>query len=405
MLHGILLCLAVVAFLSIALEEVIHINKAKTTLLLGTLSWILLFAFEPSPAVTAGFQEGLLEVAQLWLFLLAAMTFVAYLNQHGMVEGLVYRLLPKRLPERLVPFIVVLFCFVLSSFADNITATLVAVALILSLQLEQAKNIKLAVLAVFGINSGGAALITGDVTTLMIFNADKVGILDLMQLVPAGLISCVLLACLMLPGFKGDVRVPRQRKQTELLDKIIGIIFLLTILLTLIVNSFMYIPPLLVFLFGLSLVFMLVHWVRHDPNDIPIMDYIRKIEFDTLLFFLGVLLLVGMLKEIGTLDLITQLYAVLPSTMANYAIGLCSAVLDNVPLTAAVLGSELDMPLAAWLGLTYSVGVGGSMLAIGSAAGIIVMSKVQGVTFGSYLRYFPHLLIAYTTGFTLVNVL
>lgn len=405
MLHGILLCLAVLAFLSIALEEVIHINKAKTTLLLGTLSWILLFAFEPSPAVTAGFQEGLLEVAQLWLFLLAAMTFVAYLNQHGMVEGLVYRLLPKRLPERSVPFIVVLFCFVLSSFADNITATLVAVALILSLQLEQAKNIKLAVLAVFGINSGGAALITGDVTTLMIFNAGKVGILDLMQLVPAGLISCILLACMMLPGFKGDVRVPRQRKQTQLLDKVIGIIFLLTIFLTLIVNSFIYIPPLLVFLFGLSLVFLLVHWVRHDPNDIPIMDYIRKIEFDTLLFFLGVLLLVGMLKEIGTLDLITQLYTVLPNTMANYAIGLCSAVLDNVPLTAAVLGSELNMPLDAWLGLTYSVGVGGSMLAIGSAAGIIVMSKVQGVTFGSYLRYFPHLLIAYTTGFTLVNVL
>ncbi|MDP1775163.1 MAG: sodium:proton antiporter NhaD, partial [Moraxellaceae bacterium] len=293
----------------------------------------------------------------------------------------------------------------LSSFADNITATLVAVALILSLQLDQAKNIKLAVLAVFGINSGGAALITGDVTTLMIFNAGKVGILDLLHLVPAGLISCTLLACLMLPGFKGDVRIPRQRKQAQLLDKVIGIIFLLTILLTLVVNSFMYIPPLLVFLFGLSLVFLLVHWVRHDPNDIPIMDYIRKIEFDTLLFFLGVLLLVGMLKEIGTLDVITQLYTVLPNTFANYAIGLCSAVLDNVPLTAAVLGSELNMPLEAWLGLTYSVGVGGSMLAIGSAAGIIVMSKVQGVTFGSYLRYFPHLLIAYSTGFALVNVM
>ncbi len=404
MLHGILLCLAVLAFLSIALEEVIHINKAKTTLFLGTLSWILLFAFEASPTVTAGFQEGLLEVAQLWLFLLAAMTFVAYLNQHGMVEGLVYRLLPKHLPERAVPFIVVLFCFVLSSFADNITATLVAVALILSLQLEQAKNIKLAVLAVFGVNSGGAALITGDVTTLMIFNAGKVGILDLLHLVPAGLVSCVLLAFLMLPGFKGDVRIPRQRKQAQLLDKVIGIIFLLTILLTLVINSFMYIPPLLVFLFGLSLVFLLVHWVRHDPNDIPIMDYIRKIEFDTLLFFLGVLLLVGMLKEIGTLDMITQLYTVLPNLVANFVIGLCSAVLDNVPLTAAILGSELDIPLEAWLSLTYSVGVGGSMLAIGSAAGIIVMSKVQGVTFGSYLRYFPHLLVAYSTGFALVNL-
>lgn len=405
MLHGILLCLAVLAFLSIALEEVIHINKAKTTLFLGTLSWILLFLFEPSLTTTEAFHEGLLEVAQLWLFLLAAMTFVAYLNQHGMVEGMVYRVLPRRLPERSLPYIVVLFCFVLSSFADNITATLVAVALILSLQLDTQKNIKLAVLAVFGINSGGAALITGDVTTLMIFNAGKVGILDLLHLIPAGVISCLVLATLMLPGFSGEVRIPRQRHQAERLDKIIAVIFLLTILSTLVINSFLQVPPLLIFLFGLSLVFLLVHWVKHDPADIPIMDYIRKIEFDTLLFFLGVLLLVGMLKEIGTLALITDLYVLLPQAMASYVVGLCSALLDNVPLTAGVLASKLDMPLQSWLGLTYSVGVGGSLLAIGSAAGILVMSKVQGVTFGAYLRYFPHLLVAYSCGFALVYLL
>ena len=201
MLNTLLICLAVLAFVAIVLEDVIHINKAKSTLFLGTLCWILLFTLGADQHnVEAAFSENILDIASLWLFLFAAMTFVAYLNQHGMVEALVYRLLPQNMPQKaLLPF-VALFAFILSSFCDNITTTLVTVALIQSLRLPMQSNIKLAVLAVFSINSGGAALITGDVTTLMIFSSGKVGISDLFAIIVPGLIGCLLLAATLMAG-------------------------------------------------------------------------------------------------------------------------------------------------------------------------------------------------------------
>src|SRR5690606_20536482 len=159
------------------------------------------------------------------------------------------------------------------------------------------------------------------------------------------------------------------------------------------------VPPVLTFIAGLSLMFLAGHWHRGDREEIRILEYVRQVEFETLLFFLGILLLVGMLKEIGVLDLFASGYAHLSPELANYIAGLFSALIDNVPLTAALLKASPILTTAEWLGLTYAVGVGGSMLVIGSAAGIIAMSKVKGLTFASYLRYFPLLLVAYTLGY------
>ena len=403
MLNTILVCIAVLAFLAIVLEDVIHLNKAKSTLFLGTLCWILLFTLGPDhQGVETAFSENILDIASLWLFLFAAMTFVAYLNQHGMVEALVYRVLPSNMPQKaLLPFVAV-FAFVFSSFCDNITTTLVTVALIQSLRLPARNNIKLAVLAVFSINSGGAALITGDVTTLMIFTAGKVGIGDLFALIAPGLIACLLLAAMLLPGFEGQLKLERAVTPASNFDICVAIIFIATIVLTLVINLVVRVPPLLVFMFGLSLVFMLSRFMSREESEQPIIDYIRKIEFDTLLFFLGILLVVGMLQEIGTLAYITELYARFSPPMANFLIGCVSAVIDNVPLTAAVLKSNLTMSLTQWLGFTYSVGVGGSLLAIGSAAGVLMMSKIEGLGFISYLRYTPHLAVAYAAGYSMI---
>jgi Na+/H+ antiporter NhaD/arsenite permease-like protein len=131
-----------------------------------------------------------------------------------------------------------------------------------------------------------------------------------------------------------------------------------------------------------------------------ILNYIREVEFETLLFFLGVLLLVGIMKEIGVLDNIAQLYRYLPPVAANYLMGLASALVDNVPLTAALLKADLAMPTSEWLLLTYATGVGGSILIIGSAAGIIAMSKMKELTFGSYFKMAGYLLFAYSVGYS-----
>ncbi len=145
--------------------------------------------------------------------------------------------------------------------------------------------------------------------------------------------------------------------------------------------------------------FLVARFYKQDIDRDPIMDYIRLIEFDTLMFFLGVLLVVGSLQQIQALSGVAVIYERIPDTAANYIMGALSAVVDNVPLTAALLKSDITMAPSQWLVLTYAVGVGGSLLVIGSAAGIVAMSKVQGLSFGAYLRFMGQLLAAYTVGF------
>lgn len=401
-LYYLLIVFAVIAFLGVIFEEQLHINKAKVTLFFGTLSWMLMFMFsggEEHEFVIRSLNENIAEIASLWIFLMAAMTFVAYLNKKGLIESLIYLILPKQVSERSLMFITALFCFLFSSLADNMTATLVSVALILSLKMDRAKAIKYAVMVVFAVNSGGVALITGDVTTLMIFMAGKVQITDLLLLAVPSLIAVLVLAALLSMGMKGRLNVVSQAQTVEPVDVIIGLIFLGTILGTILGNFFFQIPPVLTFLTGLSLMFLVARFLNSDITHDPIMDYIRLIEFETLFFFLGILLLVGMLKEIHVLEGLVHIYDQVPPVMANYLMGLMSAAIDNVPLTAALLKSGLTMGIAEWMVLTYAVGVGGSLLVIGSAAGIVAMSKVPGLTFGAYFRYILYLFIAFNIGF------
>ncbi|TVT34784.1 sodium:proton antiporter NhaD [Marinobacter vinifirmus] len=402
-LDAVLIAVAVLALLGVIFEEVIHVNKAKTTLFFGTLSWVLLFLFSVSPdetaAVSAGLSESIAEIAGLWLFLVAAMTFVAYLNKKGMIENMIYLIMPRKVTERRLLFLTGLFCFVFSSLADNITATLVSCSLILSLNLELKKRLQFIVLVVFAVNSGGVSLITGDVTTLMIFLADKVEILTLLTLAIPASITVFVLAVFLSGGLSGTVTLQASSNEVRKVDVIIAILFLATIIGTISGNALFGIPPVLTFLFGLSIMFLVSRFMSSDEDLDPILEYIRVIEFETLLFFLGILLLVGMLKEIHALDSLVAIYDVLPPVYANYLMGIFSAIIDNVPLTAALLKSGIDMSPAEWMGLTYAVGVGGSLLVIGSAAGIVAMSKIQGLTFGTYMRYALHLLAAYTLGY------
>ncbi|RGP52596.1 MULTISPECIES: sodium:proton antiporter NhaD [Pseudomonas] len=402
-----LLAMAVVAFLGVVLEEVIHVNKAKVVLLFGALSWLVLFIAAPSDAVRGEVQkalnENITDIASLWLFLLATMTFVAYLNKKGLIENVIYRILPGRITERKLLFLTGGFCFVFSSIADNITATLVSVALVLSLNLELRKMLRFATLVVFAVNSGGVAMITGDVTTLMIFMADKVEITNLLLLSAPALLAVLLLAALLSIGMGDEVIIERSElHELRGVDQVIGGLFLVTIVATILLSLFFAIPPVLTFLTGLALMFLIARFFNEDIDNDPILEYIRVIEFETLLFFLGVLLLVGMLQYIGTLQSLTSLYDLMPPMAANFLMGMLSALIDNVPLTAALLKADLHMNVAEWMGLTYAVGVGGSLLIIGSAAGIVAMSKMPGLTFMTYLRSFGLLLMAFAFGFVAV---
>ncbi len=397
-----LITLALLGLASVVLEEVIHINKAQSVLFFGCVSWMLLFIFsgpEEQMSVSHGLQENIGEIAGLWLFLLAAMTFVVYLNKKGLIESLIYRVLPAEITEKHLLLLTGAFAFVFSSLADNITATLISVALILSLNLPTRKTLRFATLVVFAVNSGGVAMITGDVTTLMIFLANKASITNLLLLSLPAAIAVGALALLLSRPLTDTVTISKKNQTAQTVDLAIAAVFLLTIISTIVGNVAFGIPPVLCFLTGLSVMFLLARAFGEDTENHPILNYIRHIEFDTLMFFLGILLLVGALKEIHALDSFVRLYDLLPAWAANYLMGLLSALIDNVPLTAALLKADVTMSLAEWLSLTYAVGVGGSLLVIGSAAGIVAMSKINELTFGSYLRYVFPLLLAYSLGY------
>ena len=397
---AVLLALSFLGFLSIIVEDFTKIDKAKSTLFFGTLVWVLYFIAPPNgfdtPQLMHSLNENLLEIASLWLFLMAAMTFVAYVSHKGVIDGIVNRVMPTQMSERRLMLITGLFAFFFSSMADNITATLVCITVLVSLNLSTEKLLRYIVLVVFAVNSGGAALITGDVTTLMIFLAGKVKIVDLFLLSLPALAAVLFLAFMLSRSLQGQVILVKREIEVAKGDQIIAGLFLATIIGTIGANMAFAIPPVLSFLFGLSVMFMAVHFLNKDE---PVLEYIRKIEFDTLLFFLGVLLLVGMLKELQVLEHFPTLYEKLPVVVANYTVGLFSALIDNVPLTAALLKSGIEMTEGQWLTLIYSAGVGGSLLAIGSAAGVVAMSKIPALSFIAYLRYSAYLLVAYTLGF------
>ncbi len=395
-----LLTLTILGFVSIVVEDLTHINKAKTTLFFGSLIWLLYYVKHASAAayITLKLNENLLEIASLWLFLVSAMTFVAYLNNRGFISNLVMRVLPGELSLRTLLFITANFAFIFSSLADNVTTTLVCISLLLPLKLKTKDLLRFMAVIVFGVNSGGVSLITGDVTTLMVFMAGKVSIPNLLYLVIPAYTALMALTFFMSRALEGNINIVKTHQPIPLRDWVAGGQFILTIFGILALNILFNVPPVLTFLVSLGLLFLIMQFMNKDED---MMRNIRMIEFDALLFFLGVLLMVGMLKELRVLDLLGDLYTHLPAWMANYLLGMFSALIDNVPLTAAVLKSGAEMPLSDWITLVYAVGVGGSLLIIGSAAGIIAMSKITELTFASYARFSGYLLAAYTLGFGL----
>src|SRR5690606_17334741 len=189
-------------------------------------------------------------------FLMATMTFVAYLNAKGLVQTLIQRVCPQQMSKRSLMLMIALFAMILSMVCDNVTATLVTLGLMQAFNLDTRTRVKFAVLIVFAVNSGGVALITGDVTTLMIFMAGHVSMTQLFILILPAIAGVLLLSLMLFPGISGTVSTDRVRRQLNTLDIAIMVIFFSTIFCTMLFNFLFSVPPVLTFLFGLALMFL-----------------------------------------------------------------------------------------------------------------------------------------------------
>jgi len=392
------LALFLLSYVAIALEDKIGVNKSKPALFVGTFMFFVLGVYFLSQgsvphSLESMVEHVIVEIAGIFFFLYAAMTYIEALIERGVFDALKAKLLKKELSYKKLLWVTGFLTFFISAVADNLTAALVFATLLITIEREN-KNFLVpgAINVVVASNAGGAWSPFGDITTLMIWNAGKAPFFDFFYLFPASFAGWVL-TCFLLSLYvpKGSVEHATQQNTSYLKPGATGIVWLgfFTIAVSVFAHQALHLPAIIGMMFGLSLLMIYSYNLKRKNNvDIEVFKSISRIENDTLLFFFGLMLAVGALTYIGYLALVADIYKVVDPVIVNIAVGFLSAVVDNVPLTYAILKANPSIDITQWLLVALTAGCGGSMIAFGSAAGVGVMGKMRGIyTFGSHMRY------------------
>lgn len=422
-----LLCLA---YLFVFAEEFLHLRKSKPVMVAAGLIWILVaidLQFKgQGPDVDDRLRHVLLEFSELFLFLLSATSFVNSMAERNVFEALRSRLTKFRLSNRGVFWLTGIIAFLLSPIADNLTAALVVGTLAIAALGKDRKAVAGSLVnIVVAANAGGAFSPFGDITTLMIWQKGVVPFGAFFVLFVPALISWLVPAAIISFSISGtSVPLGQSNVRVRKGGYVVAGMFLSTIIVTVLLDHALHLPPFLGMMLGLGALNLYSYFLhRHESRilseSIPdssqnddfertserrepfsIFNILRLVEWDTFLFFYGIMLCVGGLGAIGYLNgLSTLLYTGLGSTTANILIGLLSAIVDNIPLTYAVLTMMPHMDLGQWLLLTLTAGIGGSLLSIGSAAGVALMGITRDVyTFFSHLKWSWAILLGYAAG-------
>ncbi|MEW5831550.1 MAG: sodium:proton antiporter NhaD [Campylobacterota bacterium] len=404
-----LLAIFVVGYYFIAAEEKYHIDKAKPALFTGTLMFVLIGIYYA--AVGADFtpfeheiDHLILEIAEIFFFLFVAMTYIEALIERGVFSALRAKLIAKGYSYRELFWITGLLAFFISPVADNLTTALILSTVLLTID-NKTKEFLVpgAINVVVAANAGGAWSPFGDITTLMVWAAEKGAFVDFLYLFPASFLGWFVTAYLLsryVPDIDplGDGN-PEEAAKIEILKggKVIIAFGALTIALAVAGKQLLHLPPMWGMLFGLAILQLYMYFLKKKHHvDVSIFQAMSKIENNTLLFFFGILAAVGALHFIGVLAYAAKLYEVFDPTLVNIGVGFLSAIVDNVPVMSAVLKANPAIDHAQWMLVTMTAGIGGSLISFGSAAGVGVMGKMQGIyTFAAHIRLAWTVLIGY----------
>lgn len=401
------LILFVVGYYVIAAEEKFHINKAKPALFVGTFIFILIGLYNAingldSKALSHEVETLIFEIAQIFFFLLVAMTYIEVMIERRVFDALKYTLVSKGYSFKKLFWLTGVLAFFISPVADNLTTALILSTVLITIEKKNpAFLVPGAINIVVGANAGGAWSPFGDITTLMPWIAGKAGFFDFFALFPAaflGWIATGWLLSLALPEGKPAFDVHTEERVRILRGgKTVIYLGALTIFCAVICQQVFNIPPMWGMMFGFSLLKLYSYELKRTHHEeLKTFIAVSKIEHDTLLFFFGILAAVGGLHYIGYLDLAVKLYDSVGATPVNIGVGFLSAVVDNVPVMSAVLKSNPNMGVDQWLLVTMTAGIGGSLISFGSAAGVGVMGKLRGIyTFGSHMKYAWTVLVGY----------
>lgn len=411
MYFGLMIVIFVLGYAAIALEHPLKINKSATALLLAAIIWAVYALLGPGIS-SENLIEHLGDTSEILFFLLGAMTIVEIVDKHDGFSIITNKITTTN--KRKLLWIIGILTFFMSAVLDNLTTSIVMCALLRKLIADQKTRWFFCGMVILGANAGGAWSPIGDVTTIMLWIGGQVtaGKIIMETFIPA-LVSIVVPLIAISMTMKGEVERPEHVEEggvykvthkQSLLTLIMGVGLLLFVP---IFKTITHLPPYLGVLFGLGVMWVTTEIMhRNSPanySKLSVSTIIQKVDVPSVLFFLGILMAVQCLNEAGHLKLLSQaldenvgnIYAI------NLIIGVLSSVIDNVPLVAASMGmypiadaAQLvaDPSLhhfatdgAFWEGLAYCAGTGGSLLIIGSAAGVAVMG-MEKIDFIWYLK-------------------
>lgn len=410
-------------------EEVLKLRKSKPVLLAAGLIWILIgFTFQrlgQMDVAKSALDHNLLEYSELLLFLLVAMTYISAMEERRLFDALQAWMVGKGFNLRSLFWITGILSFFISPIADNLTTALLMCAVVMKVGGTNYKFINIAcVNIVIAANAGGAFSPFGDITTLMVWQAGHVEFMQFLTLFAPSVVNYIVPAVIMsffVPKTSPDavheyVELKRGAKR-------IVALFILTIATAVAFHGLLHFPPVIGMMMGLAYLQFFGFYLRktlprslakkraeaeahHDKaalqrlGSVVPFDVFRRVshaEWDTLLFFYGVVMCVGGLSLLGYLGLVSEImYTQWDPIWANVMVGILSAIVDNIPVMFAILTMQPELSMGNWLLVTLTAGVGGSLLSIGSAAGVALMGAAHGkYTFFGHLKWMPIIALGY----------
>ncbi|MFC3031120.1 sodium:proton antiporter NhaD [Pseudoalteromonas fenneropenaei] len=417
------------AYVLVMAEERLHMRKSKPVLVAAGIIWALIGYYNATHGLGEqtqdAFRHNLLEFAELMLFLLVAMTYINAMEERGIFDALRVWMVKKGFSYRTLFWITGFLAFFISPIADNLTTALLMCAVVMKVAEGDRRFINLSCInIVIAANAGGAFSPFGDITTLMVWQAGKVEFMEFFALFIPSLVNYVV------PAFAMSLYIKNQRPDSVVEEfdlkrgaRRILMLFLFTVGTAVAGHTFLHLPPVMGMMMGLGYLQFFGYYLRvtHHKSiehakikagkltdeeklermgsmvPFDVFAKVSRAEWDTLLFFYGIVMCVGGLGFMGYLALMSEaLYGSWTATSANIFLGIVSAVIDNIPVMFAVLSMDPSMSQGQWLLITLTAGVGGSLLSIGSAAGVALMGQARGYyTFFGHLKWSPIIALGY----------
>ncbi|MCK9414515.1 MAG: sodium:proton antiporter NhaD [Prolixibacteraceae bacterium] len=397
----IVILIFVLGYAAIAFEHTIKINKSATALITGVLCWTIYILFSSDKVfVSDELTRHLGDLSGILFFLMGAMTIVELVDAHSGFDLITSRIMQK--DKRKLLWIIGFITFFLSSILDNLTTTIVIVSLLRKLIKDDKDRMFFTGIVIIAANAGGAWTPIGDVTTTMLWIGGQITTLNIMMKLILPSLLCLIFPLIFVSfKIKGSVEASsnKEARYQGLSQNHKSIVFFSGVSVLVLVPVFKtltHLPPYMGILLGLGILWVITE-VIHGKKDVPVKhtlsvaQALRKIDMPSILFFLGILICIAALQSTGVLTTTANWMdrSIQNINVIAMSIGLLSAIIDNVPLVAATQGmyslSLYPTDHFFWEFLAYAAGTGGSVLIIGSAAGVAAMG-MEKINFFWYLR-------------------